>query len=142
MATQTLARITYHQPTASGRRTGWARTFGAIDRTQRGAKAFVGEYLPVNQQIELPVGILIVEVSPCGSVKNGSNEAQIWRLEADGSWTRVGNEWNWHSEFLSLLDDAETALTENVPGPTREQLLAERAELQARLSEINSELDS
>lgn len=113
----TLTRLIWKQPTGSGRRTGWARTVRNIDMQQRGAKAFLGEYLRDGVETELAVGTLVVEVAPIGSVKNGFDGARICRVTADGELApcacSTDGYWDWRKHWLSIRDAVIEELTQD-----------------------------
>ena len=117
-----LVRIKYQPETASGRREGWARSFFAIDKTEKGAKAFRGVYLPKNEEIELEVGTLILEVSPEGSVKNSWQSARILKVNKYGSLSIQTENFNWRESFLSLRDEAERLLQQDNPDVARQDV--------------------
>ena len=95
-------RLVYSKPTASGRRTGWARTIMGLDADQRGAKAFRGDYLRDGDQVELADGLLVLEVRPEGSVKNGWQQAHVLRVAGD-KFVELAD-FNWREQYLDLLD--------------------------------------
>lgn len=111
-------RIRYEQPTASGKRTGWARTFTAVHDTVRGAKAFDGHYLRHGVEYDLERGTLVLEVYPTGSVKNGRDEARFYEVTEEGlspvspdaDGTCQDETFEWRGEFLSCVDHAKLLL--------------------------------
>lgn len=119
-----VVRCVWENTTASGRRKGWAKLItGIVDddgvhAVARGAKAFVGDYLNEHVEVDLPVGTLILDVEPSGSVKNGTKVASIRRVEEDpnrpgmGWFPRVTEQFDWFSEFLSFRDEAKRVLEE------------------------------
>lgn len=125
-------RIKYRPKTASGRRTGWAKTVTAVhdNANVRGAKAFAGEYLHTSEQ-DLDVGTLAVEVNPEGSAKNGYESARLLRLCADGSWDVVEDGYNWREEFLSFRDVVSEALKQADPEEKADSFDRLREELEA-----------
>jgi len=105
------ARIVWEQTRASGRRTSWAKWFTDL-ALSKGAKAFIGgEYLKDGVETDLEIGTLVVEVVPTGSVKNGSNEARIYRVSADGL-ERTGVEVDYNTRWLTLKDEVIRLMAE------------------------------
>jgi hypothetical protein len=102
-------RFTYKKTCASGRRESWAKLVHGTDHSLRGAKAFKGDYLQAGSQIDLPEGAVVLEVCPEGSVKNGYQQAYVKQVRND-VFVSIGDCWNWHSEFLDLVDAVELAI--------------------------------
>lgn len=119
-----MAKVTvkYEKPRTSGNREGWAKTVESISDSERGAKAFGGEYLVEGQQ-EFEEGTIILQVWHTGSVKNGGQDADLWRVKAgapDGMEdASEGACWDWRREFVDLRKAAE-ALLEQAAEPTPE----------------------
>lgn len=103
-------RIRYEQPTVSGNRSGWARTFTDIDDDVRGAKAFKGTYLRSGVEVDLEHGILIVVVFPTGSLKNGVDKAMFYTVTEDGLEEASEGCWEWRGEFLSVVEEGKRLL--------------------------------
>jgi hypothetical protein len=110
-------RIIWNQTTTSGRRTSWAKPFNSIKQGAKGAQAFYyaaadplmvfgGDYLQDGVETDLPIGTLVIEVVPVGSVKNGSQQAQIFRVGPAGLGAVSDVVHDWHRGFLSLRDEA------------------------------------
>ena len=108
-----MARITYSKPTASGKRTGWAVAVTGLDRTQKFRKALIGDYLPEGRQIDLPEGQLVIEIVPCGSVKNGYEGVRFYRATGPDlvhiTWSDE-ELWDWRADHLDVLDRIEELL--------------------------------
>lgn len=112
-----MGRIRWKQPTASGRRTGWARTVDGVNYDVRGAKSFEGEYLRDGEEVDLPNGAIVVEVSPQGSIKNGWQAATAYVVDGEELVPRIEDEHDWRKDFLSFRD-AVVALGESITGPS------------------------
>lgn len=97
-------RICWKQPHASGHRTGWARSFTSIDKSIRGAKAFIGEYLKCGYEIDLKIGSYIIEVYPTGSVKHSCDHVKLLRVSETGELKQVGDSYEWREQYLSFVD--------------------------------------
>lgn len=111
------ARITYEAPTASGRRTGWAKTVEAVDYEARGARAFRGAYLRDHEQ-DMEVGTLVLQIAPQGSVKNGWEQATLWHVTPAGLEPLDGEvDYDWRRQFLSLRDRVATLLSQRSEQP-------------------------
>lgn len=94
-------RITYKKPEASGRRSGWAKVIvGVLDGV--GARGFDGDYLTHGNQVDIPDGSLVLEVRPLGSVKNGYEQAYIYRATPEGFQEIFSCDWR--KKFLDLKD--------------------------------------
>lgn len=105
-----MIRWRWEQPRGSGRRTGWAKTFDAFDPELRGAKAFTGgAYLDDGVLREDPEGALVVQVSPVGSAKHGSDECQIFKLTPEGLEPCSGA-FDWSKDWLAIKDAARALL--------------------------------
>ncbi len=123
MTSENVFRVTWRNETASGKRTGWAKTVVdvAVGSGVRGAKAFMGEYLR-NQEYDLPYGTVILEVHPVGSVKNGHEEARLWVVDKEEGLKRFPGEWDWHKQFLTVKDQVHI-LVQKVRAATSEEPL-------------------
>lgn len=135
-----MTRITYFKPAASGKRTGWAVAVTGLDRTQKYRKALIGDYLPEGQQIELPEGQLVVEIVPCGSVKNGHEGVRFYRATGPDltriTWAGENDLPNWRADHLDVLDRIEELLTESTTTPTSDDQHLRAAD---RISELYDE---
>lgn len=112
------ARVVYEPKTASGKRASWARLItGVNDSGLKGSKAFEGVYLREYEQ-DVEVGSLVLEVVPVGSVKNGGQEARLYRIAADGSLAPVDGvePMDWSRNFLTIRDTVARLLGE-APNP-------------------------
>lgn len=110
MADEHIARIRFSSSVASGRRESWAKTVTDIDTTERGARAFEGEYLQDGVECDLFIGQFVIEVIPQGSVKNGWQSVRMLRVTADGLETVDDDLGDWRKDFLSIRDTFAAAL--------------------------------
>ena len=110
--TQTI-RIRPTVGSASGRRTGWIKQITSVDSSKSNGYAFEGEFLTAGQEVDLPVGAILVRVDPEGSVKNAYQSGHIYRLQADGEMEELESG-DWRDDFLTLRDAASDALEENL----------------------------
>jgi len=116
-------RITYQKPTASGRRTGWAKHVTGVDQTKTNGYAFEGEFLDVGES-DLPLGAIVVEQYPTGSVRNGNPEGRIYRVTDEGL-REIDEGYHWREQFLSLRDAVAKALSTTDPDAERKAAIAE-----------------
>jgi hypothetical protein len=117
-----MVRFNVTTSAASGGRTGWMKHVTSVDLAKKDGYAFGGRFLNENEQYELPVGSIVIEKEPTGSVKNGSWEANIWRVVAtpqirgDGSPTAnphlelVNYYKSWSKNFLDFRDEVAQEL--------------------------------
>lgn len=96
---------------ASGNRKSWWKAITNIDPTQKGGYAFNGEFLSAGEA-ELPAGSLLLQVIPGGSVKNPSQEGQLYRLNDDGTKTLIAFG-DWRQQSVTLRKAAEEYLSVN-----------------------------
>lgn len=122
----------------SGGRKSWWKCVTDIDPAQKGGYAFNGEFLSAGE-VELPAGSLLLQVVPGGSVKNPSQEGQLFKLNEDGSKTLlVAGDWRQHSvtlrkaaeEYLAaqnaaVVEAANKHVAAQLAAATVEELLAE-----------------
>lgn len=107
-----MPRLIFTPKRASGKRESWAKTVTDVDPKGRGSKAFKGDYLESGIQTDLEIGTLIIEVVPCGSVKNGYHEAGLLRVTEDG-FEKIDSGWDWRTHFLNFRDFVIEQLAEN-----------------------------
>lgn len=88
--------------TNSGRRSGWTKHVTAVDTSKHNGYAFDGPFLRAGEN-ELPVGSIIIQKNPEGSVKNGWDSARCYVVTADGLET-VSDGMDWREDFLSFRD--------------------------------------
>lgn len=93
---------------ASGSRKSWWKHVKGIDPSQKGGYAYVGDFLKEGET-ELQVGSVLLEVEPCGSVKNGYQDGKLYRVAEDGSLDFICRH-NWREASVSLRKAAEAAL--------------------------------
>jgi hypothetical protein len=86
--------------------------------TKKDGYVFVGEFLKAGVEIELPVGSVVIEKEPTGSVKNGSYEGNIYLVVAGSNETdenahlELQTYYNWHKEFLTFRDAVNQLIQE------------------------------
>jgi len=127
--TQTI-RIRPTVGSNSGRRTGWIKQITSVDSSKRNGYAFEGEFLTAGQEVDLPVGAILVRVDPEGSVKNAYQSGHIYRLQADGEMEELESG-DWRDDFLTLRDAASNAL--QVPEPAVDLTAISTADLVAEI---------
>ena len=119
----TSIRIRYEVPVGSGRRRGWGKVVTSVDTTKTNGYAFEGEFLG-DGEVDLPLGTVIVEKYPAGSVKNSywqwtvgrvSEAGEIEHETADGKSEKWAFYWE-REQFLSFRD----RVAELVDGPRPE----------------------
>lgn len=98
-----MGRIVWHQQRSSGHRTSWARTVTAVVPGSSGARAFTGIYLEDGTETDIDDGTLVLQVAPTGSVKNGTEQALLFRAQGT-ELVQLEGEWDWRKQFLSLVD--------------------------------------
>ena len=108
-------RIEIKKKHASGNRESWFRIVKSVDSTKKGVKAFDGEYIKYEGEHEFPLGTVIIEVFPDGSVKYGTNHAIVYVVTEEGlidvsKKNDKGEYLNWKTKFLSICDNVKEAL--------------------------------
>ena len=108
-------RVEIKKKRASGNRESWFRIVKSVDSTQKGVKAFDGEYIKYEGEHEFPLGTVIIEVFPDGSVKYGTNHAIVYVVTEEGlidvsKKNDKGEYLNWKTKFLSICDNVKEAL--------------------------------
>jgi hypothetical protein len=105
MSETKYVRVTIVNESNSGRRRGWTKWVQSVDKSKRNGFAFAGVF--VNEsEIDLPVGAVLVQKNPQGSVKNGWDSAECFTLGSDGKLYRTcrSDEYKWDTHFLSFRD--------------------------------------
>lgn len=106
-----LVRTKIRNETNSGNRCGWSKHVTSVDATKTNGYAFIGDFLPDNTEIELPVGAVIVQKHPEGSVKHSWESGHVYRLGSDGDlYETNGKSYNWRRDFVSFRDAVVRAL--------------------------------
>lgn len=99
---------------ASGQRESWHKSFAEIDNSQSGARAFVGgAYLKPGEH-RLEMGTLVLHVVPVGSVKNGSEVAEILRATEAQTLEPLTERFQWREQQCTIQDMAATLLGEHI----------------------------
>lgn len=106
--------ITLDTVRASGNRESWFKTITGIIEGGTGAKGFAGEYLKAGQH-RLPVGTILLHVRPLGSVKNGTHQADVLRVQPDGTLAEIASGLDWRKELPTIQDIAARALADVQP---------------------------
>ena len=120
-------RFNVPEETASGRRTSWCKHITSVDTSKSNGYAFDGSFLKNNVLTELPEGSVIVQVYPCGSVKNGYQRGRLFRIEGEELVEHIDEDWR--DSFLLIRDKAEELLGNQPASPlagfSDEDLIAE-----------------
>jgi hypothetical protein len=66
--------------TTSGNRKSWLKIVTRVDTSKTNGYAFEGEFLKEGIEIEVPVGAIVIEKEPTGSVKNSSHTWNVYRI--------------------------------------------------------------
>jgi len=116
----------------------YARVITGVDPTKTNGYAFEGEFIPLDTEVELPVGALVMRVGFEGSRKNGVSTARLWRVTPEGleelspkkgnPETYYGAGWNYRRQFITIRDTIAELLGEEVnplAGFSDEEILAE-----------------
>lgn len=62
----------------------WAKILVAVDETKANGYAFLGDFIKVNELIELPVGVYILTYHETGSEKNRDYEIEVFLTTKNG----------------------------------------------------------
>lgn len=95
-------RVVLTNEHASGNRKGWTKLIKKIDMTKANGYAFEGDFLSDGEH-NLPIGGVLIQKNPGGSVKNGYSDGVCLVVRADGTLGTTGV-YDWKKEFLSFLD--------------------------------------
>ncbi len=96
-------RITVKNERNSGRRVGWTKVVTGVDTTKANGYAFQGDFLQEGRQYDFSDGMVIIEVTPEGSVKN-SYQMAACRVVRGDELVQVGEWHDWREEFLNFRD--------------------------------------
>jgi len=93
----------------SGRRKGWSKLVTSVDPSKNNGYAFEGEFLDDGKEYDLPVGSVVIQKHPEGSVKHAWESGHCYTLDGDGDLCYTSDEsgkesFDWHKEFLSFRD--------------------------------------
>jgi hypothetical protein len=99
---------------ASGSRKSWWKHVTSVDASKKGGYAFEGDFLHEGE-CEIPIGAVLLEVAPGGSVKNPSSYGQLFSVEKDGSLSEITSSMDWRKESVSLRKAAEAKFSNRVP---------------------------
>jgi len=110
----------------SGRRNSWWKKVTSVDTAKTNGYAIGGDFLPVNKELDLSNGDILIEVRPTGSVNHSGKEGYIYIIEND-ELVEITHH-NWLNNFLTIRDKLANLLGE-VPNPfskfSDDELLAE-----------------
>lgn len=115
-------RIQINNPKESGGRQGWTKRITAVDKGKVNGYAFEGEFLQSDTEVEIPIGAILVQKLPAGSVKHGWNEAAAYKLGEDGELIDLAPRkvYNWRKDFLSFRDLVADAIGQTETNPLAE----------------------
>jgi hypothetical protein len=131
-------RIKLKAVNTSGNRNSWFKLVTSVDRSKRDGYAFGGEFIKAGVEIDLPVGSIILEKEPTGSVKNNGNDGNVYKVVAEPDSENNSRNphlelqfyYDWRREFLSLRDKLADLLESNQPSQASEVELL-KAEIEA-----------
>ena len=108
-------RVEIEKKHASGNRKSWFRIVKSVDSTQKGVKAFDGVYISHEGETEIPIGTVVIEVFPDGTVRWPTNHAIVYVVTEEGlidvsKKNDKGEYLNWKTKFLSICDNVKEAL--------------------------------
>lgn len=138
-----MIRTKIANETKSGNRRGWTKHVTSVDTTKTNGYAFHGPFVNDGQEVELPVGAVVVQQHPEGSVKHGWNSGRCYTLGANGElYETDGKSYNWRNNFLSFRDhvaaqvDKFNSAQSAVGAETVDPMISA---IEAGLARINSE---
>lgn len=111
-------RFWLENETASGKRCGWTKRVTGIDPTKSNGYCFVGDFLKAGEN-ELPIGSVLIQKIPEGSVAKPRDEGRVLIVIADndpdcepgdGKLETFADGYDWQREFLSFRDAVKMAL--------------------------------
>jgi hypothetical protein len=118
---------------ASGQRESWHKSFTEIDNSQLGARAFAGgAYLKPGEH-RLEMGTLVLHVVPMGSVKNGSEVAEILRATEAQTLEPLTERFQWREQQCTIQDMAATLLGVQPPIQDEYRTLSDYSEEELEL---------
>jgi hypothetical protein len=115
----------------SGGRKSWFKSIDSVDLTKTNGYAFDGDFLLANTEVELPVGAVVIECVPTGSIKYSGKEGRAYVVdEKEENGLRLELEgYDWRKEFLSFRDSVAELVNNSEVNPlaefSDEDLLAE-----------------
>ncbi len=111
--TTPMVRVKIENERNSGNRKGWSKLVTAVDVTKIDGYAFSGVFLNDNTETDVPVGSVVVQKNPQGSVKNGWESGECYVIGSDGKlYTTHTGVFRWREKFLSLRDYVAKVLTD------------------------------
>jgi hypothetical protein len=123
-------RIKIDDYRTSGRRSSWWKHVTNVDTSKSNGYAFDGEFLAAETEYDLPVGSIVIECRPDGSVKNSSKIGYIYEVRQDeNELACISHSYDWRGEFLSFRDLVADKINQEPPNPfsdfSNEEILAE-----------------
>ena len=104
-------RIKIQNATNSGNRRGWTKLVTGVDKTKTNGYAFSGEFLPGDKEVDVPVGAVLVQQHPEGSVKHPWNSGHCYCVTESGELEQTHREdYDWSKDFLSFRDHVADVL--------------------------------
>jgi hypothetical protein len=107
---------------ASGRRTSWYKQVTGVDESKKNGYAFDGEFVKTGCEVELEVGVVLIEKEPTGSVKDNGSDGNIYRVtksaESNCDMPHIMrlDYFDWNKSFISLRTAVAEALRESQGG--------------------------
>jgi hypothetical protein len=102
--------ITLKTRYASGGRTNWYKIVTGTDSSKSNGYALLGDFVKSGIEVDIPIGAIIVEWIPGGSVNNPTATGYIYRMSADGLIDVA--DYDYRTQFLSLRDHVTTLITD------------------------------
>jgi len=137
-----MIRTNLRMATASGHRRGWMKIVKSVDTSKANGYAFEGDFLK-SGEADLPIGAIIVEQKPEGSVKRGYNSGAAYRVvdDPENPLEKIAETDDWRRKFLSFRDAIADALKpKELDTSEKSALLARRKEICEELTEIDQQL--
>lgn len=103
-------RTTVTNVRASGGRISWLKTISSVDKAKKNGYAFEGDFISLDQEVELEIGAIVIEKEPQGSVKNGRFDGNIYRVVGSpiegqrNPCLELITYFDWEKGFLSFRD--------------------------------------
>jgi hypothetical protein len=152
-----IIRTTIKPQTNSGGRSSWLKFVTSVDTAKKDGYAFEGEFLKLDQEIELPIGAIVIEKKPTGSVKTNGHQGNIYEVvetpikDVRNPHLQLIEYCDWHREFLTFRDrvaelvrareEAREARINLMVKPLIEQAQANRSTEQIKINELNEAID-
>lgn len=95
-------RVVLEVTLASGGRRGWWKRVTGVDRTKKHGYSLQGEFLREGEH-DLPLGSIVVEQYPTGTLNRALTRGTLYRVEA-GGLVELASCTDWFRAFLSFQD--------------------------------------